>query len=184
MLLRKFMFTVLIIYRWCRDCVHLQMELFIQFNTTLEYLDAFYNDGSAREKNWLKCKTVIELFSKWNLYDGLKWMISLKELCVLTYEPDCCCDEFCRWLLREINPPNLERLWIPFTSLSPRKFEPGPSLKCLNIGTLNKGFNLTSVNFTQLTHLSGIQVDSDLKQLPQLQFLQGKFSSCSVSEMF
>ena len=130
-------------------------------------------------------KTVIKLFSKWNLYDSLKWMISLKGLCVLINEPDCCFDEFCRWLLHEINPPNLERLWIPSTklSLSPSKFKSGPSLKCLNIGSLGKGFYLTSLDFTQLTHLSGIKVDSDLK-LPQLRFLRGEFSSCSVRKMF
>jgi hypothetical protein len=165
------MFIVLVIYRWCRDCVHLHMELFV-------------NRSSERENNPL-FQTVIKLFSEWNLYDGLKWMISLKELCVLINEPDCCFDEFCRWILREINPPNLERLWIPSTklSLSPSQFKSGPSLKCFNIGSLDKGFDMASLDFTQLTHLSGIKVDSDLK-LPQLRFLRGEFSSCSVRKMF
>ncbi|XP_046637576.1 uncharacterized protein LOC124315890 isoform X2 [Daphnia pulicaria] len=147
---------------WCRDCVQLQIELF-------------------------KPKTVrrgIQL-AKENLYKGMEWMISLKGLCVLANQPDQCFDDFCRWLLHEINPPTLEKLWIPSVQLSspPSTFVPEPPLRFLNLGRSVYQCNFASNVFTQVTHLAGIRVQSDLV-LPQLRFFRGNFLSSSVLDQF
>jgi hypothetical protein len=165
-----FMFFFIYCHRWCRDCVQLQIELF--------------KPKTVRRGSPCEChesKTAIQL-AKENLYKGMEWMISLKGLCVLANQPDQCFDDFCRWLLHEINPPTLEKLWIPSVQLSspPSTFVPEPPLRFLNLGRSVYQCNFASNVFTQVTHLAGIRVQSDLV-LPQLRFFRGNFLSSSVS---
>jgi len=139
--------------------------------------------GSPCEYNESEYEPVIQL-SRTNLYKGMEWMVSLKGLCVLAIQPDRCFDDFCRWLLHEINPPTLEKLWIPSVKLSPPPniFVPTSPLKFLNVGRSDYQFDFASDVFAQVTHLAGVRVKSDLK-LPQLRFFRGNFPSCPVSEM-
>jgi hypothetical protein len=76
----------------------------------------------------------------------------------------------------------LEKLWIPSVQLSspPSTFVPEPPLRFLNLGRSVYQCNFASNVFTQVTHLAGIRVQSDLV-LPQLRFFRGNFLSSSVS---
>lgn len=108
----------------------------------------------------------------------MKWMIALKNISVVKKKFDSCLNDFCRWLLLELNPPDLETIWIQPVESIGFKYKPKPVLRCFYLGS-----NLLSRTFLpQMTHLIGINIHCNVI-LPRLRFFRGNFSSFSVSEI-
>ncbi len=155
--------------RWCRDCTELHLELF--------------QSGMARQdcpwEHLESTSNVIDLSRK-KLYDQMKWMVSLKGISVWSRLADRCLDDFCHWLLLELKPPALEKMWLPpVKALSLPSFKPGSILTSLYLARLDA--QSCSALFPQLTHLAGISIPSESK-LPRLRFLRGNFPSILASQ--
>lgn len=121
---------------------------------------------------------VIDLSRKM-LYDGMKWMMFLKGFSVKSRLSDSCLDDFCRWLLFELCPNSLEKLWLPSVkAVSLSTVEPRPTLSSLYLGRLDA--QLCSKLFPQATHLADVSISLDFK-LPYLRFLRGNFVSSLVN---
>lgn len=154
--------------RWCRDCVQLHLEMF---------KSGKMRPGCRWEHEDLS-NAVIDL-SRNKLYENMKWMISLKGFSVRSKLSDRCLDNFCHWLLFELNAHSLEKLWLPSVkAVCLSTVKPQPVLSSLYLGRLDS--HLCSTLFPQATHLSGVSISLNSK-LPHLRFLRGNFVSSSVS---
>lgn len=155
-------------YRWCRDCIQLHINLFEQPQHNDIY-PVFEEDEES---------IAVVSLAKENLYDAMKWMISLKSIAVLKKSSDSCLEDFCRWLLLELNPPGLEKIWIPSVKHIGAKYKPESMLTCFYLGRspLSRAF------FSQMTHLVEMSITSNLI-LPRLRFFKGNFFSVSVSKI-
>ena len=168
--LNKFLFVIVIIYnwvyyhRWCKNCVEVHLELF-QSGMTRHGCPWEFKEATS---------AVIDLSRK-KLYDHMKWMVSLKDISVWSRLADRCLEDFCHWLLLELNPPALEKLWFPSVkAISLSSLDPMSKLQSLHLARLN--FPLNSTFFSQLTHLAGVSMPIESK-LPNLRFLRGNFPS-------
>ncbi|XP_057377099.1 uncharacterized protein LOC130698466 [Daphnia carinata] len=155
---------------WCKDCVKLHIKLIEQ----------------PRQNNWDLALEDVEASSnavvclaKENLYDGMKWMISLKSIVVLKTSSDSCLNDFCRWLLFELNPPGLEKMFIQSVKHIDAKYKPGPMLNYFYLGRSP----VSRTFFSQMTHLFEINITRNLI-LPRLRFFSGNFSSVSILDEF
>ncbi|KAK4001939.1 hypothetical protein OUZ56_003803 [Daphnia magna] len=154
---------------WCRDCIQLHINLFEQPQRNDIY-PVFEEDEES---------IAVVSLAKENLYDAMKWMISLKSIAVLKKSSDSCLEDFCRWLLLELNPPGLEKIWIPSVKHIGAKYKPESMLTCFYLGRspLSRAF------FSQMTHLVEMSITSNLI-LPRLRFFKGNFSSVSILDKF
>lgn len=161
---------MLLYHRWCRDCVQLDLEMF-QSGMMRQDCPWEHQESSI---------TVIDLSRK-TLYDGMKWMMFLKGLSVRSRLSDRCLDDFCRWLLFELHPCSLEKLWLPCVkTICLSLMKPRPTLRSLYLGRLDT--QLCSQLLPQATHLAGVSISLN-SNLPHLRFLRGNFVSPLVSLM-
>lgn len=115
-------------------------------------------------------------------FEHMKWMISLKGFSVQSKLRDRCLTDFCRWLILEINPPALEKLWLPpIRTLKLSTFKAGPNLSCIYVGKLKTELCLSLCS--QLTHLAGITVSCSMK-LPRLKFIRADFADFLVIKVY
>ncbi|KAI9561536.1 hypothetical protein GHT06_012495 [Daphnia sinensis] len=157
------------VFGWCKDCVELHIKLFEQPRR---------NDRNLVLEDEEASNAVVSL-AKENLYDGMKWMISLKSIVILKESSDSCLNDFCRWLLLELNPPGLEKIWIQSVKHIGAKYKPGPVLSCFYLGRSPVSRNF----FSQMTHLVEMTITCNLI-LPRLRFFKGNFSSVSTLDKF
>lgn len=108
-------------------------------------------------------------------------MTSLKVLSIKSKRSEICLDDWCHWLLNEMNPTSLEQLWLPAvkTVTLPNHYQTTGHLKALCLDRLD-GSRLNASALEQLTQLGGVNLPLSTA-IPHLRFMQAYCSSYAVN---